>query len=322
MSEREKPTITITFDGLVLLHFAEDKETNKSWCDAMILRVEGHPAADGQQAAAAHDFKIDITGAPIGEPAFPKNPLTGDLVFKVIDAPKKVSRISSRPFSRVVDGPVDRDFRWVLNMGGDDFHGNHELSPTKHHHQAQEMVQTDQHQPQAEETPQTHGLKTQTITINQGKFYTVRKYKVIKVAPGSKEGEEIYVADRIGCDVELKAGQMAVLEYDGANNKREQIKFLGGQGKHYKIKVSNTRVPAAKPAVGQHPEKKEPPRPGDFRHYYELFDIPQNQQFEIWSPGEYRKMLKEEAQNAQHAVAAASTDYQHPCDPVACGCES
>jgi hypothetical protein len=287
MAVQEKPTIKLTFDGLILLHFAEDK----THCEAIVLRVKEHGSAK------EHEFKITIKGHPeIKE--LSEEIQNGDLLFKVLDAKEKVSLDLPRSFDRAVGGAFDRDFRWVANLEGSDFH-DRKLHP-RHHALTQGKAQTH------------HGVeKTQSIVVNQGKFYTARKHKVVKVAPGSREGEEVYVADVVGCDVELREGQVAILEY-GPKDNRECIEFRGGQGKHYKIQVSNNRLPAA--------ESDARPRPGDFRHYYGVFGIGEKEEFQIWSTSEYREARKGAINSTSLGAAAASASKQYPCDPATCGC--
>jgi hypothetical protein len=229
MTTSDSPTITLIFKGLFLLAFEQEKK----FCQAGVIRAENHC------------LKINIKANETSQPVFPELPSLisdGDISFRVSGRSSGVS-LYERPGAFVRDiAPDFRDFRWVLDMEGENLYSR--------------------------QLPFKAGVLKQSIFINNGQFYTYSTQSVLIIVPSSSQKNAI-VAGQIGCDIYLDDQEKAVLSYGPGLG--SSIKLKKEPGISYTISLEN---------FCEEPPRLTPDN-SDFVFYYDVIDIPTEKQFRL-----------------------------------------
>jgi hypothetical protein len=239
------PDITLVFSGLFLFAFEEENK----YCQLVVAQAE------------RHCLKINIKTQSDSLPDAPELSCKvpdGDIFFEVTGRTNGVDTYEPGPFERH-SRHDERDFRWLLDFEGRELH----------HRQLQLRADA---------------LK-RSVFVYDGLFYTHSSQGVIIKRPPSTshldartiegaiqvpQSQNALIAKSIGCDIYLDGREGFQIKF-GLNagysiNLRKEPKI------HYEISVTNLCVHEAERKLAGH---------SDFAFYYDIINVPENQQFEI-----------------------------------------
>ena len=243
MFPSKSPDITLVFSGLFLVAFEEE---NKS-CQLAVVQAE------------RHCLKINIktqSDSLIDAPEFSFKVPNGDIFFEVPGRAQGVDTYELGPFERCSQHDR-RDFRWLLDFEGREFH-----------HRRLHL--------------RADALKRSVFVYN-GLFYTHSSQGVIIMRPpsashpaaGKIEGashvpqsQNALIARSIGCDIYLDDRE----EFQLRSRAGYSINLKKDPKINYEISVTN---------LCAHDAERESAGSSDFALYYDIINVPENQQFEI-----------------------------------------
>jgi hypothetical protein len=139
------------------------------------------------------------------------------------------------------DDDDPNDFRWIVDIEGQEFHDQH--------------------------LTLISDVLTKSFSMNNGLFYTAVRSSV-RIKRGAVVGATpTDVALKVAANIYFENGASeAILTYGGP----ESLSLRKEADTSYKIEVFNDRV--------HHPPGDDR---GDFRFYYDAFDVPQDQRFDL-----------------------------------------
>lgn len=184
MPLQDNPTVTVTFEGLMLLAFQE----------GLAAERKGHCQIALLQPDERHCLKVTGTMAS-GQPiVFPKN-IAGDLLLEVPD--RRCEGVSVHEGNPNDAEDHDNDFKLLIDLQGEDWHGGKPL----------------QIRP---------GKIRQSMFVQHGLFYTAKK-QMVRVFQGGIFKREAEIARKIGCNLYLKAGEKAILRFGAGDQDRIEL---------------------------------------------------------------------------------------------------
>jgi hypothetical protein len=269
----EAPAIRLLFDGLMTICF----DSKKSQCQIGVPR-----------AASNHELTIKVEKTFAGETktiTTLKGFDTEAIAFALPAGEVGIQTFQKGDFSGDFAKDDPRDFRWVVDLEGPEFH-NRKLSIKK-------------------------GAFRQFITLKSGVFYTQSlSYDEIEIKKAAT-GEVLNsrkVSTVTGVNVDLQPGEMFALHYGGKNQQR--LIFEAEADVTYTLTLDNL-CPEAKSLL--------PNLESDFRLYYTLFDdVPPDQQLDLDIPlAEKEKVQKAiEAGMDEATMISAFGSHKVPCENV------
>jgi hypothetical protein len=259
MFPSDSPDITLVFKGLFLIAFEKDKR----FCQFGVIQAE------------RHCLKINIKTSASSLPAAPELSCKipdGDIHLEVTNRASGVDTYEPGRFER--NRRHDRrDFRWVLDFEGRELH-NHQL-------------------------PVRPGALKRSVFVYNGLFYARDTHEVIIRRPfhhttGTAGDESLLpqtqsglICKSVGCDIYLTDQEEFLFKYGPDGN--YSIRLKKEQGISYEISVTNLCPEDVEPAPGS----------SDFALYYEVLNVPENEQFKVLSP----------------PIDPRDVDDINPCDP-------
>jgi hypothetical protein len=222
-----KTRIDLNFRGLFLLCFGE----NNSRCEAGVVNVQDHC------------LKITVKRLTLIEKVthavLPAELLTEDIHFEILNRPERVEIFKgSENFPR----RSEEDFRWIVDLEGDEFHGR--------------KLQIKQ------------DAAIQRVVVHHGQFYARENHKV-EIKPPESLAFSASITQKVGCRLKVSQGEKAVLRFD----KKRQLEFPQLDNTSYEIDIENLCMPAEGPSISS--------EAGDFRHLYDVLMVDDSQQFDI-----------------------------------------
>jgi hypothetical protein len=238
-------TLGITFEGLMIFTRNDN---------ARILQVGALKNIPG------HEFRVEVENDDPPPPAGFDAALSssGDITIEVTgekdnNARSQQAQTFARGGRAGLTEAQEKDFRWLVDLEGNEFH-NRPLSWTANYR---------------------HFLGP-IITVKHGEFYT-KDLRDVRITSPRAGRTDVAVARIIGCKITIPAKESAVLTY-GLTGHRRELRFPHQPGHSYVMRVINN-IPEAE----EHGMGHEQPR-HDFRFYYNLLNVPANEQFNISSP--------------------------------------
>jgi hypothetical protein len=266
MATLQRPTITLVFKGLMVLH--KDKD--------------GQRYEVGILNAPKHKFRINVTSrSPRGikHSSIDLKPAPGEIWRLYVQDPvdREIREYRGEEFSRSRD-----DIRWLIDLESKEFH------PTKRGAADRKL--------KAE-------LLNPVFHIENGVFYTRVKSKLTERRKGSDPFEPFgFVAEEIGVDIELKSGN-AVLVVEGTEEEIFRLEKNGdvthevvidnspeieddkkgtGSGHGSGHEAAPPTLPATAPGAAHHGAAAPTPLSSDhFQFYYSFFPEPEDKRFQF-----------------------------------------
>jgi hypothetical protein len=233
----------MVFNGLFLVAFEKDKK----FCQFGVIQAE------------RHCLKITIKTQAVSGPDAPElsiNVPNEDIHFEVTRRASGVDTYEPGPFER--NSRHDRrDFRWVLDFEGRELH-NHQL-------------------------PVRNGAVKRSVFVYNGLFYTLDTEEVIIRRPVKHVDRTVdsvslipqfqtgLICKSIGCDVYLNGQEEFLFKYGPDANYSMRLKKE--RGLSYRISVTNLCDE----------EVEQPPDSSDFALYYDVLEVPKDEQFKVLS---------------------------------------
>jgi hypothetical protein len=257
MFPSNSPDITLVFSGLFLIAFEKDKR----FCQFSVIQAE------------RHCLKINVKTQADSLPDAPEISLdvpNENIHFGVTRRANGVDTYEPGPFERA-NGHDRRDFRWVLDFEGRELH-NHQI-------------------------PVREGAIKRSVFVYNGLFYTLDTEEVIIRRPiqdACRTADSVSLAPQIqnglickdvGCDIYLSGQEEFLLKYGPDAN--YSMRFKKEPCINYKISVTNLCTEDV---------QQTPPESSDFDLYYDVLEVPKDEQFRILS-------------------ALGSADDTNPCNP-------
>jgi hypothetical protein len=180
-----KPTIKITFNGLLVLAF--DQTHQQHLCEIGVLKAHGHTLRISRtttDSAGAHTLPEIANGIQTGGIS--------------IGIPERNAREGVRRFNNENDAGDPENFRWIVDI--EDLHEDR--------HPDGLSLKT--------------GFPRQSVLVRQGLFHTATQIPARLVRPGGTE-EEIKIASPIGCNLYMENGEKFVLSYGQEGEKLEIV---------------------------------------------------------------------------------------------------
>lgn len=240
-----RPAVAISFAGLALFCINPNEENR---CEVGIIGCERHrPVLDIQE------MTFDLrSGKPMKSSLVPHSLSLDEDIWIKVDRPrtKGVSMYrGGQDFNRLDDRGDERDFRWVVDLEGVEFHQRR--LPRK-----------------AGERGIRSGLRP-LIFISDGMLYTENrtdeKVALVSSNPGQQPKALGRVAFKIGAD--LFPGEGGSVEL--SNGRRNSIKLHSKRHTRYSITIEN--LCSVNRGQGM----------TDFRLFYEILNVPDREQFDI-----------------------------------------
>jgi hypothetical protein len=257
MFPSDSPDITLVFSGLFLIAF----EKEKRFCQFGVIQAERHCLKINIKTRAS-----SLLDAPELSCKVPGE----NIYFEVTRRASGVDTYEPGPFER--NRRHDRrDFRWVLDFEGRELH-NHQL-------------------------PFREGKLTRSVFVHNGLFYTRDTEEVIikrhsHHVAGTADVESLLpqtqsalICKSVGCDIYLTGQEEFLFKYGPDAN--YSIRLKKEHGLSYEISVTN---------LCPEDEETAPPNSSDFALYYEVLNVPENEQFKVIS-------------------SSNTADDTNPCDP-------
>src|SRR5262249_8560531 len=178
------PTVTVNFEGLMLLAFQE----------GLAAEMKGHCQIALLQPDERHCLTVTGTTAS-GKPIeFPEN-IAGDLLLEVPGRRSEgVSVHEGNPNDAEDHG---NDFHLLIDLQGEKWHGGKPLQINP-------------------------GKIRQSMFVQYGLFYTAEK-QMVRVFQGGIFKREAEIARKIGCNLYLKAGEKAILRFGACDQDRIEL---------------------------------------------------------------------------------------------------
>jgi len=180
----DNPTITVNFEGLMLLAFQE----------GLAAERKGHCQIALVQPDERHCLKVTGTMAS-GEPiVFPEN-IAGDLLLEVPGRQGKGVSVHEGNPNDAEDH--DNDFKLLIDLQGEKWH-------------KEKLLQIKQ------------GQIGQSMFIQNGLFYTAEK-QMVRVFQGGIFKREAEIARKIGCNLYLEEDEKAILRFGAYDQDRIEL---------------------------------------------------------------------------------------------------
>jgi hypothetical protein len=199
----------------------------------------------GVMEADRHCLKITIKTNAVSSQNSPELSFEipdGNIYFEVAGRTNAVDTYEPGLFLR--DPSHDRrDFRWVLDLEGTELH-NRKL-------------------------PIKAGALKRSVFVRNGLFYTYDSHNVRIVEPSS-ESRVALTAQEIGCDIYMDGEEEATVRYGAGCG--HSIKLKKEPDISYEITVEN---------ICPEEEGAAPSTVSDFVRYYDVVDVPKEQQFKV-----------------------------------------
>jgi hypothetical protein len=253
------PDITLDFRGLFLIAF----EKEKRFCQFGVIQAE------------RHCLKIDIrtrSSSLLDAPELSCKVPGENIHFEVTRRASGVDTYEPGSFER--NRRHDRrDFRWVLDFEGRELH-NHQLQVRA-------------------------GVLKRSVFVYNGLFYTRDTREVVIRSPShhtieTSDGEGLLpqtqsglICKSVGCDIYLTDQEEFLFKYGPDAN--YSIRLKKERGLSYEISVTN---------LCSEDVERARPDSSDFALYYEVLNVPENEQFRVFS-----------------SPAPGDRDDINPCDP-------
>ncbi|HKX29008.1 MAG TPA: hypothetical protein VJ302_15030 [Blastocatellia bacterium] len=231
MTTSDSPTVTVLFKGLLLFAFDQDNR----FCQAGIINADRHSLKITVNSNSSS--LVLPNGSSFEVPA-------GDVLFEVPGRPRAVGTFEASYFDR--DGGGDpKDFRWVIDMEGSEFHDC--------------------------QVPFNTGQLERNIFILNGDFYTHATELVTLKKPAPNKPRSPYkVARTIGCRVHLKDGEEAILRY--GDYSADPIRLKNEPGVKHEIVIENLCFENG--GGSTLPDS-------DFQFYYRVIALPECEQIKL-----------------------------------------
>ena len=245
MFPSDSPDITLVFRGLFLIAF----EKEKRYCQFGVIQAERHCLKIDIKTRAS-----SLRDAPELSCKIPAE----NIYFEVTRRASGVDTYEPGLFER--NRRHDRrDFRWVLDFEGRELH-NHQL-------------------------PVRAGTLKRSVFVYNGLFYTRDTEEVIISRPshhaaGAADVESILpqtqsglICKSVGCDIYLTEQEEFLFKYGPDAN--YSISLKKEDGLSYEISVTNL--------CNEDVEQQAQQESSDFALYYEVLNVPENEQFRVFS---------------------------------------
>ena len=221
-------------------------EKDKRFCQFGVIQAE------------RHCLKINIETQGPSLPDAPKlsfNAPNEDIHFEVTRRASGVDTYEPGPFQRNLRHDR-RDFRWVLDFEGLELH-NRQLEVRD-------------------------GAIKRSVFVYNGLFYTLDTGEVIIRSPRQHVAGTVdsvglvpqfqngLMCESIGCDIYLSGQEEFLIKY--------------GPGANYSMRLKKEHCISYKITVTNLCEERRPQDTSDFALYYDVLDVPEDQQFQVLSP--------------------------------------
>lgn len=263
MFPSNSPDITFVFNGLFLIAFEKDRK----FCQLGVIQAERH----------CLKIKIETQSPSLRDaPELSMDVPNENIHFEVTRRASGVDTYEPGPFERNLRHDR-RDFRWVLDFEGRELH-NHQL-------------------------PVRDGAVKRSVFVYNGLFYTLSTEEVIirrpiqhvagtvddvSQAPQFQTG---LMCKSIGCDIYLNGQEELLFKY--GPDAKYSMRLKKEHCLSYKISVTNLCDDDGEP----------PPDSSDFALYYDVIDVPKDEQFKVLSA----------------LIDPEDVDDRNPCNPTRMG---